>query len=177
MLGSLQGVEDSYELINGISRAANFPDAAQFSMDPDFPDDTLLIDNLLSDEFLIVASSRLVRLVREVVPSHLECLPVSIINHKGKIASRDYRIINPIEPIDCLDLPRCLPKWGTINPESIKSVARLVLDEAKIPESRWMFRPKAFRRVTLVRRELAERIEAEKFTGVRWVELQDYPEH
>ena len=175
-LGSLQGVEDSYELTDGISQAKNFPDEARFKMDADFPNDTLLIDNLDSDEFMIVASSRLTRVVQQMVPSHVEYLPISIINHKNKIASRDYRIIHPIEPVNCLDLKQCKPEWDDLDEEAIESIERLVLDETKIPEHRWLFRPRAFYDVILVRRELAERIESENFTGVRWVELEDYPE-
>jgi hypothetical protein len=125
---------------------------------------------------MIVASPRLTRVVQQAAPSHLEYLPISIINHKGKIASRDHHIIHPIDPVDCLDLTMCKPKWGVIKSDSIKSVERLVLDETRIPADRWIFRPKAFKRVILVRRELAEKIDAENVTGVRWVETEDYPE-
>jgi hypothetical protein len=176
MLGALQGVEDSYELRDGIPRAKGFPGKANFRMDPDFPDDTVLIDNLRSENFLIVASLRLSDFVQGIVPGRVEYLPVTILNHKGKVASRDYRLINPIEPIDCLDMELCKAEPDIIDPDSIRSVERLVIKEDKIPEARWMFRPKGLYRVILVRRELADKIKAEKFTGVRWLELDEYPE-
>ena len=49
-----------------------------------------------------------------------------------------------------------------------------MIDESRVDPERKIFRPKSFYRVTLVARELAEAIEVEGFTGIRWIELDDY---
>jgi hypothetical protein len=53
---------------------------------------------------------------------------------------------------------------------------RFVLDESKIDQDRELFRPKYLHFATLVRRDLAQAIEAEGFVGILWLELSDFSE-
>jgi hypothetical protein len=173
-LKDLSGVDDVWELLDGLPRAERFPDDASYSMHPDFPDDTLLTDSLINSDMLIVASPKLKAFVEARKLKKVEYLPLRIIDHKGKVASKDYFIIHPIEPVDCLDLEASGAIRSTIDTETIRKVKRLVLDESKLDPDRELFRPKGFYRATLVRRALAQAIDAAGFTGVRWTELDKY---
>jgi hypothetical protein len=42
--------------------------------------------------------------------------------------------------------------------------------------TRHIFRDSRFTRVTFIRRDLAEAISAKGFTGLRWIEIEDYPQ-
>lgn len=175
-LDELIGVDDVWELREGVPRAVTFPRNAVYTMDQDFPHDTLLTDNLINTRTLIVASLKLKKFLETRQMQQVEYLPITILDHKGKPASHDYFIIHPINPVDCLDTGQCGAQWSSIDKETIQWLDRLVIDEGKIDPAREIFRLKFFYDVILVSRALAEAIDAEGFTGIRWIELGDYPE-
>lgn len=176
ILDQFENVEKQFQFRKGISRINGFPANACFTQDMDFPNNTLLIDNLVNTNSLIVASERLKKFLEKQALPHVEYLPVTILDHKGKVASDCYYIIHPIDSVDCLDVDKCGPTWGRIAKDSIKTVDRLVLDEDKIDPERKMFRLQKFLLPVIVHRELAEAIDQEGFEGVRWVDIDDYPE-
>lgn len=172
-LEELLGVEKQYQLKEGFPRAATFPKDAVFPMHPDRPHDTILLDNLYNTDNLIVVSRRLKEFLEARPLVKVEYLPVTILNHKKKPASRDYFIIHPVDLPQCLDIAKSGVTWGIVDKERVDEVKQLVLDESKV--DRELFRPKPFFNVIIVERNLAEAIDCEKFTGIRWVELEDYP--
>ncbi len=174
VLKELIGVEKDYQLRKGVPFGASFPAEAAFTMDPDFPDNTLLTDNLLNTDLMIVASLRLKQFLDQQGLPKVEYLPVTVLNHKGRPASRDYFIVHPIDPVECLDLDKCQPTWSAIDKTSIKRLKKLVLDESKIEKDRRLFRPKGFHRVILAHQELAKAIGAQGFTGINWVPVDRY---
>jgi hypothetical protein len=176
VLKELVGVEKLYELKNGVPRAADFPDKASYRMHPDFPHHTILTDNLLNTDRLIVGSARLREFLEARSVQKVEYLPVLLRNPKGKVVSKTYAIINPIDPVDCLDVAKSGVTMSKIVKNKIQAVKKIVLDPSRVDAKRELFRLRGFPHVTLVRRELAEAIDGEGFTGIRWVELSAYPE-
>ena len=175
VLKGLQGVEKQYQLQDGVSRIDGFTEAASFSMNPDFPNDMVLTDNLINIDMMKIISKRVKSFLEEYDVQKVEYLPVKIINHKGRVASHDYFILHDIDPVDCLDKEKCGVTLSPVDPDSIEHVERLVLDDRKVDPTRHIFRPKYFSEVTLVSRELASAIDRKRFTGIGWKELEDYP--
>jgi len=173
-LYKLTGVQDQFELNEGVPRAANFPEEACYSMHPDAVHNTVFTDTLLNRSMLIIISPKLRDFLRSQRLTRVEYLPISIRNHKGKVATRDYCILHPIDPVDCLDLKKSKVEWGMIDKTCIDEVTKLVIDETKIEPSRAVFRMKSFFDVVMVRRDLAEKISKSGFTGIEWTELQDF---
>ena len=171
-----RGLENAWQLKECIPRAEGFPDDVTFGMDPDRPYDTLLTDSLKNIERLIVASRRLAEFFQARPLNHVEYLPVSILDHRGRVAAPDYFVIHPVEPVECLDAVKSNADWSSLNEGTIDSVERLVIDSSKVDASRELFRMRFFFDLIIVRRGLAESINAMNFTGVRWIELSDYPE-
>jgi hypothetical protein len=174
LLEQLTGLDSAWRLRKGHPLATSFPKTVSFRMNPDFPHDTVLTDALLNINMAIVASPRLVSFLQQRGLEKVEYLPVTILNHKRKVVSTDYSIVHPIDPPDCLDIPKCKVKWSSLDKESIDEMKKLVLDEAKLSASRELFRPKSFHEVILVKRALAEAIDAQRFTGIRWKELDKF---
>jgi hypothetical protein len=83
-------------------------------------------------------------------------------------------VVNPIGVQDALDRERSKPTWSTISTDVIDSVRRLVVDEARVDPQAQMFRLAHYLRPVLVRRALAEAIDAAGFTGTAWMRLADY---
>lgn len=174
VLQELVGVDKVYNLRKGVPMGDTFPDKAGFTMDPDFPNNTLLTDHLLNTSMMIVASPRLKGFLEGRAIPAVEYLKVTILNHKGKAASRDYCIVHPIDPVDCLDVEKCEPTWALVDKTTINRVKKLVIDESKVAKNRMIFRPKSFYRAILVRRDLAEAIDKEDFTGIGWIEMEKF---
>ena len=176
VLGTLHGVDKQYELNDGVPRAATWTAAARYTMNPDFPHDTLLTDALINTDQLVVGSDRLKKFLEGRKVNEVEYLPVTVMNHKNRPAGTDYFIINPIHPVDCLDVDASDVTWSMIDETQVESVGRLVLDPSRVDKDRELFRVANFPNVTLARRDLAQAMDKQSFTGVRWVELDQYPE-
>lgn len=175
-LKGLEGVENDYEILKGISLINYFPNTAVFRLDPDYPNDTLLLDSIFNIDKLIIGSSRLKDFFESRASQFIEYLPVNIIDHKDKPIDTSYFIINPITHLDCIDLNQSEVTWGKINPNRIQRVARLVIDYSKVDATRDLFRMAKFSDVVLVKRNVARAIDEAGFTGIRWLEISDYPE-
>jgi hypothetical protein len=121
-----------------------------------------------------VASSRLKTFIESQAPAHVEYLPVTIVDHRGKPVKREYFIIHPVDPADCLDLEQCEPTWSAIDKTKIKRVKKLVIDETKVGKDRVLFKPQSFYNIILARRELAEALDKEHFIGLSWIEPENY---
>lgn len=176
VLKQLDGIDKQFRLRNGTSLQNEFPGGVYYRMHPDFPSDLLLIDNILNSKQLIVASQKLKEAIEKHQPPKVEYLRMGILDHKGRIASDNYFFIHPIEPVDCIDRSQSIFEEDSVDPESIDSFKRLVIDESKVPSERKIFRLKGFWDITLVRRDLAEALDKEGFSGLGWLEVSDYPE-
>lgn len=176
VLEELDNVDDDFELKKGIPRAFTFPDDAEYSMDPAYPKNVVLADNLYNIDRLIVGSVDLKKFLEERQLANVEYLPVSILDHKNCVASRDYFLIHPIHPQDCLDVEASGVTWSDFLDDEIDEIERLVIDESAIPPEIHLFRLKSFLDPILVRRDIADAIIDEGFTGIRWIELEKYPE-
>jgi hypothetical protein len=177
VLNELVGVDEIFQLTIGTPLADKFPENVHFTLHPDFPHHLVLIDSLNNINRVIVGSKRLSDFLQARNPKCVEYLPVGIMGHKRKMLSRQYSIIHPIEPVDCLDIDRSGVSWNKLVEGKIRSVKRIVLDPARLDPDREIFRLNRFFEVILVRRDVAEAIDKEQFSGIRWVNLEDYPEN
>jgi hypothetical protein len=104
-------------------------------------------------------------------------VPLAIRDHHRKVVSRDYFIIHAFER-DCLDLLQCGPTSGYMFDEggiAFNGVARLVIDEKRVPPDVAMLRIKLASKTPLIlRRDLADAIVARGFSGVVFRDLVDY---
>jgi hypothetical protein len=175
-LGNLKNVPDPFELRFGISRAVDFPDDAELRMDPDFPKDIGLADVLKSGGALLVVSDS-VRSFLESVPGALfqnELLPVHIVNHKGRRERARYFIVNQLDHPPCLKEDECVGQRQPINPEQFQFIQKMVLDESRIGTELQLFRAAQYPELPLVRRDLAEKLRGEGFTGVSFHEVDGF---
>jgi hypothetical protein len=175
VLDTVRGVSRYWELSDGISRAGDFPDDASFKMSENWPHNTVLVDNLENKQRVIVASSRLVAFLQARAIPKIEYLPVTILDHKTRpAAGGEYSIVHTIDPVDCLDSEASKVTWDELDEDCIESLEQLVLDESRIDVDRELFRVKHYTNVAIAHRNLATAIDEAGFTGIRWVELDEY---
>src|SRR4051812_33364529 len=114
-LGSL----NLLSLYTGGCFEGRFPANAQLRMSKDFKKDTGLIDDVRAGGHVKVCSPRLVDFLRKQKLKNVEFLPVTILDHKGKVASKEYSIVNPFGLQDALDLEKSKPEYNAIRPTDI----------------------------------------------------------
>jgi hypothetical protein len=175
ILQDLDGFEDTFRLGQGEPLAETFPADVRFHMNPDFPTDLLLVDNLENTDLCLVVSAKLREALEKQKLSDVEYLPVSIINHRGRVASKDYSIVHPLNPVDCIDRGKSVFKENRIIPGRIDRFKKLVVNRAQIPEDRRLFYMKDFSDIAVVRSDLAKALDAGAFRGLGWQPLAQYP--
>lgn len=174
VLRGIQNVEDDYELSKGVSRAQRFPKDACFHMDPKYKKYVALADNIDNLNRFLVVSRRLKEFIESKSPPDVEYLRVSIINHKKKVASDEYFIINPLRVIDCIDKEKTRILWNNIDPEKISACSDVVLHPEALDDSLLLFRPKHLEYYVMVHPDFAREIEGAGFTGLRFTDLDEF---
>jgi hypothetical protein len=169
---TLQEIENMAEplLLKKGARLEPWPADVRLHMDPNFPKALQLPDCVKNLPGAIVVSKRLKEFIAAAKPVHVEYLPVSIINHKGKLASSEYFIINPYKLQDCIDQKASTIDWNPIDTSLIAACTNLVLDEKKIEKNAKVFRLEHYPSKVLFARELADGIKQAKFTGLKFIE-------
>lgn len=174
-LGPVEKYGKNYHLPRGIPLAASFPPNVQLRMNKTFPKATALTDDLKNGSPVKICSQRLVAFLKERQLTHVEYLPVTILDHKGKVASKEYRLVNPVGLQDALDRTASEPTHNLIKKDQIDSVKRIVLDVSKLDPAVKVFRLAGFYSPVLIARDLADAINAQGFVGSYFRELKDYP--
>jgi len=170
----LENYEDDFMLLEGEPVADEFPTDAAYRMNADFPDDIALEDAAFNLDNQLVAGERLQAFLRERVPADdVEFLPVSLINHKGR-AESGYAIANVVRHVDCVDQEATSFEWNALDDTAMVDVKNLTIDPERVPDDVLLFRLAHVTDVIGVRRDLAETLEAEGFTGLDFTDFADY---
>jgi hypothetical protein len=173
-LAVIEGYERSFELSYGIPLAAVFPKKARAPMSSNFKKATALTDDLSNMNDVKVCSKRLVEFLQTNDVRHVEYLPLTIINHKGKVASSEYFIVNPVGLVDALDLPASKPIYNAIKKDMIDDVDRIVLDPRRVDPERKLFRLAGLYHPVLIETGLADAMKAAGLVGPFFKKLEFY---
>jgi len=171
---ALENVEDSYELKRGCPRANGWPADAAFRMNPSYPRQVKLADTVRNRDSVPVASAQFHDLLFSFAPADTEFLPVTIYNHKGRVASDAYVVVNPYRVVDCIDREASDLMWNEIDPELISGCFRLVLDPARLDPSLALFRPRYMPTRVLVREDVVRAAAAAGLTGLRFTPADEF---
>jgi hypothetical protein len=161
----LSNRELAWPLKTGKSVAAAWPADMTFSMDPEQPKNVTLIDYIDNLEGFLLASPRLTTFLRDQRLMEVEFLPVIILDHKKRVASKDYTIVNCYHVVDCVDQNGSDFKWdGLENPSMV--VERMALIPEALAEDDRLIRPKFVPGKVLFRADLREALKDQQFTGL-----------
>lgn len=125
-----------YYMRQGERIGEHYPANAKVYLDPQTPGIKLesVLGNLCS---YLMVSTAMRDLVLGVCTNEIEVLPFTLYNHKKRVHSTDYVILNPIGTYDCVNR-----KASTITYEgdAIVGVAKLVFDSNKVEGAPHLFR-------------------------------------
>jgi hypothetical protein len=173
VLTAAQQIEKGFQLQRGISRAENWPVDVTCEMSQEFPKDIELSDNVHGSGFFVV-SKRLRDFMTEYGVANVEYLPMQILNHKKKLASKDYFILNPLSVVNCIDIEASEVEWSVIRTDFIEECASLVVQDSLVPPDVHVFRAKHLEADVLVRSELVDALKIAGFEGLLFTRAEDY---
>ena len=172
-LRSLTGASKSFQIDDGVSRLTGWSADAAASMNEDYPKDIGLADSLSGASFLVVSGKVKAFLEPEKV-GNIEFLPMKIMNHKGRVASEDYFVVNPLDIVDCIDKDASMVDLDPLHKDMISTCAMLVLKEDQIPKTLKVFRTKFWSGMIIIRRDLAQKMKSAGLTLLNFVEPEEY---
>jgi hypothetical protein len=148
-----EGTDDfTFRMAEGDRVGAKYPPNARIYMDDEHSGIRLtsIIGN--TNAFLIV-SGDVKRAISASRTGEIEYLAVAIYNHKRRLASRDYFIVNPIGAVDCLD-----PKQSKIEylEKDIVAVDEFVFDAEQAAQAPDLFRVREDPRQYFISESLAD---------------------
>ena len=165
-----EGFDDQFLLAKGVPLLDQWPDNVVCRMSGDYPKDIQLTDNLCGGNYAVVSQGLKEKITALAGAGKIEFLPVSVLNHKGRVASKDYSILNPVGSVDCIEIEKSGVVWNDLDASDIDRMKRLVLNEAAVPAEAGMFRAEHLLGTILVRRSLADQLSANGFTGLHFQE-------
>lgn len=171
----LENVPKGHLIAVGVSLQEGFPDDAAYRMNPGHKKDKTLpgAARTADGDAVPVVSPELREFIQEFEPRGVEFLPVTVYDHKGKVASNGYSIMNPTLILDCLDQEAMSIEWNPLDKTSIMECDTIVLSAAAVADAPPIFRIKHLENLVVVRRDIAEKAK-EQFTGLYCSELSEY---
>ena len=134
-----------------------YPDDLQMKMSPD-QGGIMLTDFIENSLRCLIVSQR----VKDVVDEHnsegIEWLHLSIINHKGRVASNEYYFLNPIGSHDVLDYDASTIRRR--DDGSIRKITKAVLDGSKLDNVPHIFRVKDLKSKYVISEALVTKLKA-----------------
>ncbi|NVJ05750.1 hypothetical protein HUW63_10970 [Myxococcus sp. AM001] len=160
----------SWRIQRGVPLASDWPVDAKIFMSLDMPGIKLasLIGNT---ESMLVVVKELKDVIQEHCRNDIEYLPFTLYDHRKRVRSRDYFIINPIGTQDCLDLQASTIVWDENDPTNVIAVNKHVLQRDKVSDAPPLFRINKDSSEYLVRTDLAQAIYKGGFTNILWRKL------
>ena len=164
------GIPSWRALDEGRPLRATWPDSVTAPMSASFSRDTRLADALYNT--YVVVSARVQAFLEAARVPDVEFLPLTILDHAGAVASRDYVIVNPTTVVECLDDDAS--ESDRRDDGTVSGVEQLVLRDDALPTSHPVFRLARWPGRIIIRRDLAEAMQAAGLTGLGFFEPEQY---
>lgn len=160
-------------LLMGVSLADDMPSNLQFTADPDYPNDTLMLDSFGNTQSVIPISAKLKVFLETKNIANLEFIPVAMLDHKGKVMAQ-YFLLHSTELIDAINKEKTELEVDDLNTEMYDTVENLSLLDECVPSAIQIFKVKGLYDVTCISKALAKEIDDQGFTGISWKEIATY---
>lgn len=153
----------------GKPASPHYPADARISLEEEYPGMELasVIGN--TQNYFIANQAVRAEVERLTDGAEIEYLPFTLINHKGRVHSTDYVIINPLGTFDCLDLNASTVTYTSDG--DVLKVEKAVLSREKVEDAPALFRISEEAAMYVLREDLARACYERGFTNVFLTEL------
>lgn len=167
-------IPEQYQLRKGVSRLNGWPEDVFFEFSRDNPEGMILTDWVENSPCWLIISDRFKAVLEKFREENIEYLPIKIKNHKGRLVSERYWIVNFLVLIEAVDREHSVFKVDGGNVGGIRMFDKLVLREDILKSGPVIFRLKEQPMIVLSRQNLVERLNEEGITGMRFVETDKF---
>jgi hypothetical protein len=130
------GMND-WRLLEGEPMGSLFPVDAKVFMDKAHPG--MRLRSVVGNRHVyFIGSLALKNIIEQHCKSGIEFLPLSVYDHRKRLASRDYFVIHPLGTYDCLD--EKASKLKVDSDGEVVSKGELILDRGKVTDAPELFR-------------------------------------
>jgi hypothetical protein len=121
----------------------------------------------------LIVSTRLRSLIaKHTKDAKVEYLPVRIHDHRKRLLSDEYVIVNPLGTMDCLDLEASDILWDEDDPKKALAVNTAVLSSKKVKRAPALFRLQEKPASYVISFDIAKPIHDGDYTNVFWKKLE-----
>ena len=143
----------------------NCPSILSLTMQPESPG--LKLETVVGNTFLfMVVATAMKDVILDICDSEIEVYPVILYNHKNRVHSEDYWIVNPIGTHDCFHEGASKIIYGRRNPEKIALIQEYALDRNKMSTAPDLFRIPEDISEYFISERLANAFKENNFTNV-----------
>lgn len=162
-----EGSPDEDEFFEGRPLAGRFPAGGAMRFSGGFRKFIKVLDSVANTTASPIVSGKIRGILEKVAKKDCEFLPVTLIDHKGKVASKEHFVLNVLRIEDAVDMKRSKYKRSPFDPEQIDDLTRLHLQPDAIAPDAHIFRARTKRDRVFVDQTLVDAFEKAKVTGLR----------
>jgi|SRR5579871_259369 len=160
-----------YCMARGEPIGDRYPAEARIYLKPKSPGIKMssLIGNTQS--YLIV-NTEMKNVILEYCPRcNIETLSFSLYNHKKRVHSDDYWIINPIGYVDCVNRAASDIRYLSSDPTKVVAVRKFVLEPKRLESAPHLFRVPEDREKYIISEHLAKAFQERNFSNIFLIEI------
>ncbi|WNG33930.1 hypothetical protein F0U60_10030 [Archangium minus] len=135
-----QGSPDSWHFFDGVPLASKFPQGGTMEFSPNFLEQRTVFDFVPHILGMLVVSIKVRQILESLGAEDCEFLPVTILDHKNKVASREHFILNLLNSQDVIDMEKSKYKINRLAKTQIARIQHLVLKQDGIDAKAVIFR-------------------------------------
>lgn len=157
----------------GVRLGAVYPPDARISLRKENPG--MKLSSLLGNtRLMLIVSREFKEIIARTCTNEIEYLPFRLYDHRKRVLSADYFIVNPIGTLDCLDLKKSDIDWSDDTPPELLGINEHVLDRKRLVDAPELFRIKEDPGEYVIGPRLAEAMRAHqpKLTNIQWTRLR-----
>lgn len=158
---------EAHILDRGEPAAALFPPGATVRFSEDYPTMRKVCDFMSTIFGTHIVSAKVKRILEAQGADNCEFIPLTILDHKGKVASKEHFLLQVLGHVEAVDMERSQVVMNSILKDQIDSFELLVLNRDAIPPNAVIFRLSRKRDEFLVNQATYEALTKEGVTGLK----------
>ena len=160
----------TYCLTKGVPIANRYPEDAGIYLQPESPG--IKLSSLLGNtqRYLIVHND-MKNIIEKYCDCKMEILPFTLYDHKRRVLSKEYWIVNPLGTFDCVDKDKSEIVYLDNTKADVVTVDRFVFEAQKLAEAPDLFRVPEYPTRYFISEDLAKAFQDENFTNIFLLEI------
>lgn len=168
VIGALPpGGPEGHLLDRGEPIAALFPPEPAVRFSDDYPTRRKVCDFMSTFFSAPIVSIKVKRILEEQGATNCEFIPLTLLDHKGKVASKEHFLLQVLGHVEAVDMERSQVVMNSILKDRIGNIEHLVLDPKAIPPGAVIFRLSRKRDEFLVNHATYEALTQAEVTGLK----------